>query len=118
MTTIGPTIQIKGEITSAEDVRVDGRIEGHLLVQDAALTVGEGARVEADVRGTRVQIAGTLRGSVSATARIELTASAAVDGSLSANHVVIADGARFNGQIDMDRRTIAAKIAQYRSQTP
>jgi cytoskeletal protein CcmA (bactofilin family) len=115
MTSIGATIVITGEVTSAEDVTVDGRIDGQLLVRDAALTIGERAQLQADIRGARVVIRGLVSGAISASERIELTATATVDGSLSANRVVVADGAQFNGRIDMDQRTIAARVAQYKA---
>ena len=115
MTSIGATIVITGEMTSGEDVTVDGRIDGQLLVRDAALTIGERAQVQADVRGARVLVRGLVNGAISASERIELTATATVDGSLSANRVVVADGAQFNGRIDMDQRTIAARVAQYKA---
>ena len=115
MTSIGATIVITGEVTSGEDVTVDGRIDGQLLVRDAALTIGERAQIQADVRGTRVVVRGLVTGAISASERIELTATATVDGSLSANRVVVADGAQFNGRIDMDQRTIAARVAQYKA---
>ena len=115
MTSIGATIVITGEVTSGEDVTVDGRIEGQLLVRDAALTIGERAQIQADVRGARVVVRGLVSGAISASERIELTATATVDGSLSANRVVVADGAQFNGRIDMDQRTIAARVAQYKA---
>jgi cytoskeletal protein CcmA (bactofilin family) len=38
-----------------------------------------------------------------------------VDGSLSAERIAVADGAQFNGHIDMGRRTIAARVAEYRA---
>jgi cytoskeletal protein CcmA (bactofilin family) len=114
MSTIGRSIVITGDITSGEDLRIDGHVTGHVQLRDAALTVGEHGRVEADLRGRRIAVQGTVRGTISATERIELTASARVHGSLSANHVVLADGAQFNGQIDMDQRTIAAKVANYK----
>jgi cytoskeletal protein CcmA (bactofilin family) len=41
-----------------------------------------------------------------------------VTGNLSANQIVIEEGATFNGRIDMDRRTIAAKVAQYKAAQP
>src|SRR5215204_1191951 len=91
MTSIGATIVITGEVTSGEDVTVDGRVDGQLLVRDAALTIGERAQVQADVRGARVVIRGLVTGAISASERIELTATATVDGSLSANRVVVAD---------------------------
>lgn len=115
MTSIGATIVITGEVTSGEDVTVDGRIDGQLLVRDAALTIGERAQVQADVRGARVVVRGLVNGAISASERIELTATATVDGSLSANRVVVADGAQFNGRIDMDQRTIAARVAHFKA---
>jgi cytoskeletal protein CcmA (bactofilin family) len=115
MTTIGPTIVITGEMTSSEDISVDGRVDGLLLVRDAALIIGERAQMEADVRGARVLVRGRVVGAIAATERIELTATATVDGSLSANRVIVADGAQFNGRIDMDQRTIAARVAQYKA---
>jgi cytoskeletal protein CcmA (bactofilin family) len=35
---------------------------------------------------------------------------------LSANKVVIVEGARFNGRVDMDKRTIAAKVAAFKAE--
>jgi cytoskeletal protein CcmA (bactofilin family) len=115
MTRIGATIVITGELTSGEDVTVDGQIEGQVLVRDAALTIGERAQVQATVRGARVVVRGLVSGAISASERIELTATATVEGSLSANRVVVAEGAHFNGRIDMDQRTIAARVAQYKA---
>ena len=56
------------------------------------LTIGEQAQLRADVRGARVLVKGHLKGSIVASERIELAPSAAVEGSLSANRVVLADG--------------------------
>ena len=113
MTTIGRTISISGEVVSGEDITIEGRVNGQLMVRDAALVIGEQAQLHADIRGTRVVVRGQLKGSIVASERIELEASASVEGSLSANRVVIADGSRFNGGIDMDQRTIEARIAEF-----
>ena len=115
MTNIGPSISIQGELSSSESLRVDGRVTGHILLRDSELTIGQSARVDADVRAVRVLILGNLNGNVTAAERIELGAAANVTGGLSANKVVIVDGAQFTGRVDMDRRTIAAKIAQYKA---
>jgi len=116
MTIIGASLVITGELTSEEDLAIDGRIEGPVAVRGGTLTIGRLARVESDVRAARVVIHGVVNGAVSATERIELHASAMVAGSLSANQVVVEEGASFNGPIDMGQRTIAAKVAQYRAQ--
>ena len=114
MTNIGPGITINGELTSNESLRLDGSVSGQVLLRDAELTIGQSARVDADVRATRVLVLGTVNGNIAASERIELGANALVTGSLSANKVVIVDGARFSGRVDMDKRTIAAKIAQFK----
>jgi cytoskeletal protein CcmA (bactofilin family) len=115
MTTIASAVYISGEISSDEDLVIEGRVVGQIVMRNAAVTIGRQAHVEADVRGVRVHVLGTVRGSIAATERIELTTTASVTGSLSANQVVVHEGAAFTGRIDMDKRTIAAKIAQYKA---
>ena len=84
-------------------------------VREATVTVGEFATLKADIRARQVVVQGTVDGSIAASLRIELTATAKVSGSLTAERVVIAEGARFNGGVDMGRRTIATKMAQYKA---
>jgi cytoskeletal protein CcmA (bactofilin family) len=118
MTRLGRSLVITGELTSDEDVLIEGDMNGHVVLRAATLTIGEHAHIEAELRAARVQVRGTVTGSISATERIELFASAQVVGNLSANHVVIADGAQFGGRVDMDQRTIAARVAQFRAGQP
>jgi cytoskeletal protein CcmA (bactofilin family) len=115
MTHIGPSVVIDGEFTSDEDLTIEGTLKGDVQIRDATLTIGEPARVEADIHGSRVVVHGTVRGSITASVRIELGPAARVQGNLSADQVVIADGARFDGRIDMARRTLAIKMAQYKA---
>ena len=115
MTTIGATVIIKGELTSDEDLILEGQFEGQVLLRDAAVTIGRNATVNADVRGVRVTVLGQVNGSIAASERIELTTTATVVGNLSANQVVLEEGTTFSGRIDMDKRTIAAKVAQYKA---
>jgi cytoskeletal protein CcmA (bactofilin family) len=115
MTSIGRSLVITGELTSDEDVAIGGRMHGPISIRNGSLTIRDTARLDGDIRATRVVVQGSVDGTIAASERIELQASARVRGSLSANHVVLADGATFNGRIDMDRRTIAAKVAQYKA---
>jgi cytoskeletal protein CcmA (bactofilin family) len=116
MTTIGPTVSIKGELTSDEDLILECQLDGQVrLREDAVLTIGRTATVNADLRGARIKVMGQVNGSIAATERIELTTTATVVGNLSANQVVLEEGSTFSGRIDMDKRTIAAKVAQYRA---
>lgn len=115
MNTIGRSVLVTGELTSDEDIAIDGMVRGRISVRDATVRVGREGEVEGDVRAPRILIAGRVRGGVFASERIELSPSAVVEGNLSAERVVLADGAQFNGGIDMARRTIAAKVAQFKA---
>jgi cytoskeletal protein CcmA (bactofilin family) len=115
MTNIGKSVVFEGELSSDEDLQFDGTMKGHIHIRDAALTIGETATVEANIRAKQVVVRGTVQGSIAAGERIELAATAKVTGSLTAERVVIAEGAHFNGAVDMGKRTIATKMAQFKS---
>lgn len=114
-TRIGHSLVITGELECSEDLLIEGRVNGHVVVRDAQLTITPTGTVDAQVHGTRVLVEGQLKGGITATERIELSSKSRVEGSLSADRIVIWDGARFDGGIDMRQRTIAAKMAQYRN---
>ena len=113
MSGLGPGLALEGTITADEDLTIQGRVRGTVIARTAPLTIGPHAQVHADVYGRHVVVAGALSGSIVASEHIELTASAVVEGSLSAPRVVLADGARFTGGIDMARRTVEAKLAAW-----
>ena len=115
MTTIGKCFVLKGELSSSEDLQFEGTLHGDLSVDDGTLTLGETASVNADIRAKQVIVHGTVQGSIAASERVELTATARVSGSLTAERVVIADGAFFGGDVYMGRRTIARRVAQYKA---
>ncbi len=116
MTRIGPSFVICGEFASHEATVIEGRVDGHVYVKDAPLTITQRGALKADVRGSRVLVEGQVKGSINASERIELTPTARVEGSLSANSIVMFEGARFTGGIDMNQRTLASKIDQYRAE--
>ena len=114
MATIPASTHIVGDIRTDEDMTIDGVVEGNIHVADADLTIAERAQVKGDVRARRIHVRGAVSGTVSALERIELMASASVSGHVSADHVVVIDGARVNAKIDMNRRTIAAMVARHK----
>ena len=115
MMCFGRLFVLKGELRSNEDLRFDGALTGYLSIDDATLTIGESATVDADIQAKEVIVEGTVQGSIAAGDRIELTATAKVNGTLTAERVVIADGASFHGDVYMGRRTIARRVAEYKA---
>lgn len=99
-TFFGPNIVIDGTVTGSEPVIVEGTIKGRInLTND--LRVGTKARIEATVHAKNVTVEGKLTGDISADERVELVAGATVDGNIKAPKIIVAEGARFRGAVDM-----------------
>jgi len=99
-TFIGPNISIDGTITGNEPIVVEGTVRGQINLQ-SDLRVGTKARVEAKVHARNVTVEGKLTGDISADDRVELVASATVDGNIKAPKIIVAEGAKFRGSVDM-----------------
>jgi cytoskeletal protein CcmA (bactofilin family) len=99
-TFLGPNVIVEGTVTGSDAVRVEGTVKGRIQLQ-SDLRIGTQARVEATVHARNVIIEGKLNGDVSADDRVELVASATVDGNIKAPKIIVAEGARFRGNVDM-----------------
>ena len=108
---IGQSVQIKGELKGNEDLTIEGQVDGKILVKDHNLTIGANGRITAEVHAKTVVVVGEVIGNVTADDKIELAPSGSVQGDLRAPRVAIADGARFKGSIDMERKGGSAPAA-------
>ena len=117
MATIPASSRIIGDIRTGEDLSVAGQVQGNIHAAEADLTITEDGHVIGDIRARRIHVRGRVAGTMSALERIELGASASVSGHISADHVVVNDGAQVNAKIDMNRRTIAAMVARHKARS-
>ena len=97
---IGHGVVIEGRITSTQDLRVDGKVEGTIEVGDHGVIVGQSADIKADLVAKSILISGTVVGDVTAAHRVELKSGASVEGDIRSPRLVIADGAIVNGTIE------------------
>lgn len=98
---IGRGITIRGSLSGAGDVVVEGSVEGQIALKDHLTIEGTG-RVEADIRAEELTINGEASGNIDASTKVAINASAKVAGDIKAPRVVIEDGAVFNGSIEME----------------
>jgi len=99
-TFVGPNITIEGTISGSEPVLVEGSVRGQIKLS-GDLHIGTKARVEATVHARNVVVEGKLNGDLSADDRVELVASATVNGNIKAPKIIVAEGAKFRGSVDM-----------------
>ena len=104
-TTIGRSLQITGELTGNEDITVDGRVDGKVSLQNHSLTVGEHGHIKGEVHAKSVVVVGEVVGNITADQRIEVAVTGLVEGDICAPRVILAEGARFKGNIDMPEGT-------------
>ena len=100
-TVIGAGITIEGEISTDDDLVVQGTIRGKVRAKEGVV-VEAGAVIEADIVGGPLTVAGAVTGNISSTDRVDLQNGARVVGNVKATRITIADGAQFKGNVDMD----------------
>lgn len=97
---IGRGIRVKGEVTGAGALEVDGEIEGRVELDQ--LTVGPSGVVQAEVSVADAVVHGRTGGQLTASRRLEVKGSATVEGDVRAGALVIEEGAVFKGRVHMD----------------
>ena len=104
---IGPSIFIKGDLSGDEDLVIEGRVEGKIDLKQHNVTIGKNGRVRADVFGNTVVVEGEVDGNLFAQQQAILRQSGAVRGNITAPRVMLEDGSRFRGSIDMESKDAA-----------
>src|SRR5258708_5085325 len=95
-----PAVRIQGELSSDEDLVLEGRVDGKITVSKS-LRIGPTGQVNAEISGRTVVIAGRVVGNVVAVERVELLPSGQLEGNIKAPKIVVAEGATFKGSVDM-----------------
>jgi cytoskeletal protein CcmA (bactofilin family) len=98
---IGKGITIRGNLHGAEELVIEGSVEGHIDLKNH-LTIKESGRITADMTIQSLLVHGQVSGNIDAVDLVSLSAEASVVADIRAPRVVIEDGARFKGRIEMD----------------
>jgi len=101
LATIGPSIHIKGELTGEEGLIIDGQVEGTINLKNNDLIIARNGQIQADVFAKTITIEGKLRGDVNGKEKVIIRESGDVQGNIISPRVVLEDGSRFKGSIDM-----------------
>ena len=99
---IGPGIHINGDISGDENLVVEGRVDGKILLDAHQVDIGQSGRVNANITAKVIKIAGEVRGDITGTEKVIILRSGNVHGNIVAPRMTLEDGAIFKGSIDMD----------------
>ena len=98
---IGKTVVIRGDVKGSEDLIVEGRVEGTVVLTERRLTIGPNASVAADLTAKDILIMGQVQGNLVATGRVEMRAGCQVHGDVRALRLAIEENAAYRGKVDL-----------------
>lgn len=102
---IGKSLHVKGELSGNEDLAIEGKVEGKIALNGYNVTIGQTGRVAAEIHAKSVVVGGLVQGNIVASDRVEVAATGTMMGDIRAPRVVLVDGSRFKGSIDMDTKS-------------
>lgn len=94
------SVRLRGDVACDGALTIEGELDG--TIDASEVFVEAGARVRASIQAARITIRGQATGQLVARESILVAQTASVDGALSAPSIVIEDGARFVGTVEMD----------------
>jgi cytoskeletal protein CcmA (bactofilin family) len=99
-TVIAEDIEITGSIKSAKNIQFDGKLNGDMVCNGAAI-IGQGASIKGNVTVDSVTVLGQINGNLIAKDRIELKSAARVNGDIKAKRLTVEDGVTFIGKSEV-----------------
>ena len=101
--TIGRTLVIKGELSGAESLYIDGRVEGTINLADNRVTVGRNGVVAADISAKEVVVMGKVTGNIICTDRVDIRSEGSLTGDVVTPRISVEDGAFLKGSVDIQK---------------
>jgi len=99
---LGASLEIKGQITGAEDLHIDGKVTGSISLNGHELTVGPNAQLQSEIEAGDLIVSGRVVGNVHARGRVDIRKDGSVTGDVASARISIEDGAHFKGRIEID----------------
>ena len=101
---------IKGEITSPNDIRIDGEFEGK-IISGGRVVIGETAVIKGDLVCGNVDMWGKIEGNVYVKEILSLKSGCSIKGNIQTSRLYVEIGAEFNGNCKMISEQEFAKLS-------
>jgi cytoskeletal protein CcmA (bactofilin family) len=98
---IGRSLVIKGEITGAESLFIDGRVEGTINFPDNRVTVGRNGNVAANITAKEIVIMGKVQGNVDCADRLDIRSEGLLSGDVITHRISVEEGAILKGGVEV-----------------
>jgi cytoskeletal protein CcmA (bactofilin family) len=121
---IGRSLVIKGEVTGAESLFIDGRVEGTINFPDNRVTIGRNGNVAANITAKEVVIMGKVQGNVECADRLDIRSEGLLSGDVITHRISVEEGAILKGGVEVrnpekkDQKTQVQIQAQNKPEPP
>ena len=102
---IGRGIEVKGDISFADRLQVDGKSTGKITSESGTLIIGESGQLEAQVDVGVCVVHGEVRGNIIARSKLEIRRTGRVHGDVLTPVLLVEEGAAFTGAIRMSQES-------------
>ena len=102
-TGIGSSLSINGNVRGNEDLFIDGKIKGSVIIDNHTLTIGPNSRIEADLQAKNIVVQGHVKGNIQASEKVFIQEAAQVFGDIIAADISVMDGAHFEGSAKIQK---------------
>ncbi len=99
-TVIGPSVKIKGDLNSEDDVRIEGQITGKVNSLKKVF-IEQNAKLAADVEANEVTVAGEVQGKLNVLGLLILQSTAKISGEINCSVLRVEDGAALSGKFSV-----------------
>jgi len=110
---LGKTVVLKGELRSSEDITLEGRVDGPITCENAAVVLTPTAIVTGSIIARDITVFGRIAGQLVATERVSIRREAVVTGQVVSKRFVLDDDALFNGRVKPQQLDAVLGIARY-----
>ncbi len=93
--------KIKGDINANGDIRIDGELIGNILAK-GKLVIGPKGRIEGQINCSNIEIAGYIKGKVTASELLNMKATSQITGDIVAGKLSVEPGSLFSGSCNMN----------------
>ena len=114
-TMIGAKMVIKGDVSGEENLWIEGKFEGTVNLPSGEVTVGKAGQVSADITAKVLMVDGRVEGEIRGTEKVVISKTGHIEGNISSSRVILEDGAKLKGSIDMDPTDVEKVTAAGRS---
>jgi cytoskeletal protein CcmA (bactofilin family) len=114
MVELGPSMAVRGEIRTTENLTIEGQVEGLVWNDGRAVTVASGATVTGDIIARDITVLGTVSGTMVASDVVDIRETGHVTGRVVAVRFILADGSSFTGIVQPEKLHAALQVARHR----